>query len=501
MRFNNQQLLSLLFIVSLSFFLTSCSSGFFGSNKDVSATTGWKYADPTNGGFEVKDINEQETGPGLTFIPGGTFVMGQTGEDPMFENYAPARRVTVRSFYMDQTEVTNVDYLEYLYWLNRVFGTDYPKVYENALPDTLVWRERLAYNEPLASLYLRHPAYHDYPVVGVSWVKATNYCLWRSDRVNEMLLIRAGILSHDPDQRNENNFNTDAYLAGQYTGLVNKPIQDLDPGGTGERNARMEDGILLPKYRLPSEAEWEYAALGLMDYNEMITERRIYPWSGHLTRNTSSKSGYGQFLANFKRGSGDYMGVAGSLNDGADITAPVGIYPPNDFGLYNMAGNVSEWVQDVYRPLSHTDVSDLSPYRGNVYTKLQTEGGELKEKDSLGRMRYENIEAEDYADRKNYRSDFNINYLDGDSQSLINPTAWSPAGQSADSLQNYTKQMYEYGKSSLINDQARVVKGGSWRDGAFYLSPGVRRFLDEEDAANYIGFRCAMDRVGTAARR
>ena len=315
-----------------------------------------------------------------------------------------------------------------------------------------------------------------------------------------MLLIRAGILSHDPDQRNENNFNTDAYLAGQYTGLVNKPIQDLNPNSTGERNARMEDGILLPKYRLPTEAEWEYAALGLMDSEEMITERRIYPWSGHLTRNSSGKSGYGYFLANYKRARGDYMGVAGSLNDGADITAPVGIFPPNDFGLYNMAGNVAEWVQDVYRPLSHNDVADLNPFRGNVFKKPQMEGGELKEKDSLGRIRYQNIESSDFSDRLNYRSTYNINYLDGDNQSLINTTEWNTAGVQPDSLSKYTNQMYGYGKSSLINDQARVVKGGSWKDGAFYLSPGVRRYLNEENATDYIGFRCAMDRVGATNR-
>jgi len=488
-----QQLIGVIAILSLPLFFTSCK-GIFGSKNKVSPTTGWEYNNPQNGGFEVTKAREQETGPGLVFIEGGTFVMGQTIEDPMFENNNSARRVTVRSFYMDETEVTNLDYLEYLYWIQRVFGDSYPEVYRKALPDTLVWRDRLAYNEPLANLYLRHPAYHDYPVVGVSWLQASDYCAWRSDRVNEMLLIRQGILEMDPDQKDENNFNTEAYLAGQYTGLVNKPLQDLNPSGTGERSVRMEDGILLPKYRLPSEAEWEYAAIGLRGEYENIASRRSYPWDGTQVRNTSDKKYYGSFNANFKRARGDYMGLAGSLNDAADITAPVGTYPPNDFGLYNMAANVAEWVQDVYRPLSHEDVSDFSPFRGNVFQKpLIDDEGYLAEKDSLGRIRYEDVSVNDAQDRTNYREANNINYLDGDNKSVVDRTQWP----SDVNNENATVKMYEYGKTTLINDQARVYKGGSWKDGPYYLSPSVRRFLDESKSTDYIGFRCAMDRVGT----
>ncbi len=494
MRIKNQQIISLITVVALVLTLSSCS-GIFGSKKKTSNTTGWDYNSSTNGGFAVSDINEQETGPGLVFVEGGTFVMGQMGEDPMYENYAPARRVTVRSFYMDETEVTNLDYLEYLYWLNRVFKADYPEVYRKALPDTLVWRSRLAYNEPLANLYLRHPAYHDYPVVGVTWVQASDYCQWRSDRVNELLLIKAGVLSEDPDQRNENSFNTEAYLTGQYSGLVNKPIEDLDPTSTGGRNARMEDGIMLPNYRLPTEAEWEYAALGLQGQNELITERRVYPWDGHLVRSTGNKKEYGNYLANFKRARGDYMGVAGSLNDGADITAPVGTYPANDFGLYNMAGNVAEWVQDVYRVLSHEDVADFSPFRGNIFTTpvLDAEGN-IAEKDSLGRIRYREITVNEAQDRFNYREADNVNYLDGDNRSVNDPGKWLDDVNNA----NSTNMMYDYKSSSLVNDQARVYKGGSWKDGSYYLSPGVRRYLDQNNATDFLGFRCAMDRVGTS---
>jgi len=89
--------------------------------------------------------------------------MGATNETPFYEWDNIPRKVTVSSFYMDQTEVSNIAYLEYVFWLNRVYGESYPMVVQNALPDTLVWRDRLAYNEPLVQSYFRHPAYKKLP--------------------------------------------------------------------------------------------------------------------------------------------------------------------------------------------------------------------------------------------------------------------------------------------------------------------------------------------------
>jgi gliding motility-associated lipoprotein GldJ len=349
---------------------------------EKSGATGWNYNDSKNGGFEKAPFEEQENGPGLVLVEGGQFTMGRVTDELTHDWDNIPRTVTVSSFYMDEVEVTNFYWLEYLYWLDRVYGADFPEVYKKALPDTLVWRSKLAFTEPYTEYYMRHPAYRDYPVVGVNWLQANDYCAWRTDRVNEVILIREGLFEHYPNQINEDHFTTDSYLAGQYeSGKKVDGVQDFNPN-KDTRNVKMEDGILLPRYRLPTEAEWEYASYGLVGntVDERIVERRIYPW----VRYDSRKKGgafYGDFRGNFMRGRGDYMGVAGSLNDNADITSPVFAYWPNDYGLYNMAGNVSEWVMDVYRPLSPEDKDDFRPFRGNVFkTKVLNSDGGIKDK-------------------------------------------------------------------------------------------------------------------------
>ena len=473
--------------------LAACGGG--GGGK-TSQATGWDYNDPDNGGFEVKWGYEQETGPGLVFVEGGSFTMGRVEQDVMYDWNNVPRRITISSFYMDQTEVRNVDYREYLFWIQRVF-VDYPEVYRKALPDTLSWRSKMSYNEPYVEYYFRHPAYNNYPLVGVNWLQASDYCAWRTDRVNENILIREGILNWDPNQINEENFNTEAYLAGQYEGMVNKNLPSLNPN-VEERRVQMEDGLLLPKYRLPSEAEWEYAALALIgnSYDERIYERRIYPWNGHNVRN-ADKRYRGDMLANFVRGRGDYMGVAGSLNDNASITAPVDSYWPNDYGLYCMAGNVNEWVADVYRPLSFEDIDEFNPYRGNVFqTLVRDEEGNVAEKDSLGRLRYRNITEAEAINRHNYSKSDYRNYADGDFESSIEYSR-EDANKGPGSQRMYSQKDSDY--SSLINDHVRVYKGGSWKDRAYWLSPGTRRYLEESQSREDLGFRCAMTRVGSPA--
>jgi gliding motility-associated lipoprotein GldJ len=552
--------------------------------KNRSGATGWAYNDEKNGGYERQEFIEQETGPGLVLVEGGTFTMGRVEDDLNFTWDNIPRRVTVSSFYIDETEVTNQYWLDYLHWLKLVYGDSYPEIVNRALPDTNIWREIMEYNEPLVQNYLRHPAYRDYPVVGVNWLQASDYCVWRTDRVNEYILIREGILTANPTgQADDEHFTTDTYLAGQYQGdAASGGLKDMNPKGTGTRNVRWEDGILLPRYRLPTEAEWEYAALGLIgnSFQELITDRRTYPWNGHYVRNDDNGGRFfGTMRANFVRGGGDYMGVAGALNDNADVTAPVYAYPPNDYGLYNMAGNVSEWVMDVYRPLSPEDKSEFRPFRGNVYqtrlmnsdgsfadkydkniydiagvkyfvnryrsqvqasNNLTTDGAKLlddldakitqaEEKDkerkvdeaqdimqecmdlitdsedpiapdlrdgvadyivnTAGQAPSRKVNVEENIDRRNYRKSDYIDYRDGDLQSSI--------FYYDNSKEEDKNRMYEWGTTTLINDRARVYKGGNWRDRAYYTIPGTRRFLDERRSLSTLGFRCAMDRLGS----
>jgi formylglycine-generating enzyme required for sulfatase activity len=162
-----------------------------------------------------------------------------------------------------------------------------------------------------------------------------------------------------------------------------------------------------------------------------------------------------------------------------------------------MAGNVNEWVMDVYRPLSPEDKDDFRSFRGSVFkTQQREEEGEIAEKDSLGRIIMRDVTEEENLTRRNYKKADNINYLDGDlASSIFYDQEEYKEGDKVN------KRMYEFGRTSLLDDRARVYKGGSWRDRAYWLVPGTRRFLDQEQSTDDIGFRCAMARVGAPVQK
>ncbi|MBO4244698.1 MAG: SUMF1/EgtB/PvdO family nonheme iron enzyme, partial [Bacteroidales bacterium] len=262
-----------------------------------------------------------------------------------------------------------------------------------------------------------------------------------------------------------------------------------------------------PSYRLPTEAEWEYAALALIGNSatspERIVNQRLYPWNGHYVRN-DEKANRGLFRANMQRGRGDLMGVAGYLNDNAAPTAPVDSYWPNDYGLYCMAGNVNEWVLDVYRACTNLDLDEFNPFRGNVFqVPVKNEDNEYELDEVTGRIIYRNMTTEESNDRINYQTADNINYKDGDLRSSSNRLDWAGQSGATDigSERMYHNKIDTTGANpqitSLVNDRVRVYKGGGWRDRVYWMVPGTRRFLQQDKSSDDLGFRCAMIRVGS----
>ncbi len=328
------------FLMSLGslVFLQSCGGGKFDGGGDLVGVLdreGWVMQVPY----------------GMTTCPSGTFHMGQADEDVPATQINLNKQVTIGGFYMDDTEITNNEYRQFVeVMLNdslEVLGEQY--IMTELYPDTTVWVNDFSHHmgDPMMEYYYAHPAFDEYPVVGVDWFAAKYFCEWRTKHMN---------------------------------------------------NWRAEQGLWkMPNFRLPSEAEWEYAARGGRDMAK-------YPWGNPYIRNAK-----GCMLANFKPGRGNYY------DDGFMYTAPVASYFSNDFGLYDMAGNVSEWCEDAFYEAAVPIVWDLNP---------------------------------------TYNDD---------------------------------------------NEARKVVRGGSWKDIAYYLETGTRTYEYQDTTKSYIGFRCVMTYLGRSS--
>lgn len=288
---------------------------------------------------------------GMTTCPSGTFHMGQADEDVPATQINLNKQVTIGGFYMDDTEITNNEYRQFIEVMLGdsldVLGEQY--IMTELYPDTNVWVKDFAHHmgDPMMEYYYAHPAFDEYPVVGVDWFAAKYFCEWRTKHMN---------------------------------------------------NWRAEQGLWkMPNFRLPSEAEWEYAARGGRDMAK-------YPWGNPYIRNAK-----GCMLANFKPGRGNYY------DDGFMYSSPVASYFSNDFGLYDMAGNVSEWCEDAFYEAAVPVVWDLNP---------------------------------------TYNDD---------------------------------------------NEPRKVIRGGSWKDIAYYLETGTRTYEYQDTTKSYIGFRCVMTYLGRSS--
>lgn len=368
----------------------------------------------------------------------------------------------MHSFWIGASEEPNMNYVIYLKWLKQVFGSDFPGVYDRALPNNKHPEINFTANDPYLNNYMTHPAFSQYPVTGLSWLQIQDYMIWKTDRLNEYNLIRFGIMEPNASQVNSDNFNTQAYLVRQYEGAAgNRMLRDLNPTGTGTRRPEFGDGIFCPSYRLPTEQEWEYAS----------QEQFQLPFTQMSKSKKQARDpiGYSEFLMAYsdlfgfdvqQAGANDYRDYLNSATDSNNLPqrlSSINDYDWRYYGVANMKGNVREWTASLYSDTYDGSETDArKAYVKSGFTEIDSSRvydreGQYFEKDSIGRL------------------PFILFGVDGSG--------------------NYD-QLMQYNANG--NYKGRVVRGGNWQ------KPGtvVRAEMMENASAADVGFRCAMSYTG-----
>ena len=535
MKMNKGRIFSLVLAAASLTVFVSCGSANGkkkggGTNKFTSRT-GWNPNAKNGWFFSGQNKGNIKAWPGMVYIEGGAFTMGLTKDDVVRDwNNSPAR-MQVKSFYIGESEITNYEYREYLTWLQVVFPPEenlYKEIYNGALPDESIFKNALARDYFSNENYLFSPEFSYYPVVGVTWLQAVNYCNWLTDRANEMELMKKGILAKDYYENEEYNYGNKTFNSEQFKkndSNVSEAIdttklyknQKLTSKNTRIQSAnRSTRSLDIQPFRLPTEAEWEYAALDLAadrEYNQNKGKEVV-----HNNFREQKGKNRGQYLDNFKQGRGDYSGIGGFGNDGSAITNDVKKFGSNDYGLYGMLGNVAEWTADIYRPIIDDDANDFNYFRGNVFKNTIDNGnGEFVKYDesnieydtlSSGRLVYKGLPG---AYKKEIEKDYG-NYRDGDTPSSL--VIKNGSESDTDDMYNTTIRRFTVdGKGrvvlekdgntrhSEISDEVRVVKGGSWKDPIYWVDPGQRRYMHQSEAASWIGFRVAQDYKGVESTK
>ncbi|MFH2142233.1 MAG: SUMF1/EgtB/PvdO family nonheme iron enzyme [Bacteroidota bacterium] len=527
--------------------------------KKDKVTTGWEYNDTSGWDFEyvkykMPKLNKEAKKyfEGMKLVEGGTFSMGRTSsfkpektDTTLIVNNTP-RRVTVSSFYISDHEVTNGEYREFVNWVidsvrlsflaksdpsfyndpslktlnwdkkNEIFTIEnmkkleplynlvesrfYKKQEFNAkfaiyssisdkdtfsvsiYPDTTRWLLEMpySYSEPMQNAYFWHPAYLNYPVVGVNFHQAMAYCMWKTKMLNNAICI-----AHKTD----------------YASAL-----------------AMEETILMPDFRLPTEAEWEYAAkadASKAKIKDNQSNYDLFPWSEnnlfdekgnyyanfgpiHDENNFMIKS-FQQYFKTTKNTKKHYEG------DLYFYPTLVKLFAANGFGLYDMAGNVAEWVMDRYRPVNFNCMNDFRPFRGNIYTNDSIRSALLN--DSSGNINYLDGYAAIESDSSKYPEKIKGNDdVHVALKKIIEKRNFCNEEERVDTIKDKDRWLY-IAEGEVHNARvaerypdARIIKGGSWATGPVYMQCGAREILSEKSSSTRVGFRIAMTCAGVAIK-